>query len=126
MMLSKLPDLEDSQMETALLRSCLALPKVAFALRTCPPCHVKQATASFDDIMREALADLAGGPLPDWAWLKASLPSKRGGLTIRRASMHAPAAYVGSLEQSGDLVSRILGHVPEPPPSFDHHNIGFG
>ncbi|CAI8046120.1 hypothetical protein GBAR_LOCUS25494, partial [Geodia barretti] len=35
--LSKLADLEDSQMETALLRSCLALPKVAYVLRTCPP-----------------------------------------------------------------------------------------
>ena len=52
--LSKLPDIEDSQMETALLRSCLALPKVAFSLRTCPPCYVKQATASFDNIIREA------------------------------------------------------------------------
>ena len=102
-------------METALLRSCLALPKVAFSLRTCPPCHVKQATASFDNIIREALADLAGGPLSEWSWLKASLPSKYGGLNIRRASLHAPAAYIGSLEQFRALTARILGHVPEAP-----------
>ena len=35
--LARLPDLEDSQMEATLLRSCLALPKVAFVLRTTPP-----------------------------------------------------------------------------------------
>ena len=115
--LSKLPDIEDSQMEIALLRSCLALPKVAFSLRTFPPCNVKQATASFDNIIREALADLAGGPLSEWSWLKASLPSKRGDLNIRRASLHAPAAYIGSLEQSKALTARILGRVPEAP----HH-----
>ena len=39
-MLNKLGDLQNSQMETALLCSCLALPKVAFALRTSPPGHI--------------------------------------------------------------------------------------
>ena len=48
--LSKLEDLEDSQMETALLRSCLALPKVAYLLRTCPPALFQQSLGSFDHI----------------------------------------------------------------------------
>ena len=64
---AKLGDLQDSQMETTLLRSCLALPKVAFALRTRPPSHTQQATVVFDNAMLEALSDLAGGPLPEWA-----------------------------------------------------------
>ena len=62
--------------------------------------------------MLEAISDLAGGPLPNWAWLKASLPSSLGGLGIRRASLHAPAAYIGSLNQSRLLVARICGRVP--------------
>ena len=90
-------------METTLLRFCLALPKVAFALRTCPPSHIKEATTAFDNAMREALSDLAGAPLSDWAWLKASLPSSLGGLTVRQASLHAPAAFLGSLAQTGPL-----------------------
>ena len=109
--LAKLGDLQDSQMETTLLRSCLALPKVAFALRTSPPSHTQQATVVFDNAMLEAPSDLAGGPLPEWAWLKASLPSFLGGLNIRRASLHAPAAYISSLDQSKLLVARILGRV---------------
>ena len=107
-----LPDLQDSQMETTILRSCLALPKVSFALRSCPPSHLKEATSTFDHAMLDAVSDLAGGPLPNWSWKKASLPSSSGGLGVRRASLHAPAAYLGSLDQTKHLVSRILGRSP--------------
>lgn len=111
--LSRLSDLEDSQMEMALLRSCLALPKVSFSLRSCPPDYIREGTAIFDDALRDALSDIAGSPLSDWAWLKASLPSSYGGLNIRRASLHAPAAYVSSLAQSCGLIDRILEHTPD-------------
>ena len=115
--LSKLADLEDSQMETALLRSCLALPKVAYVLRTCPPALIQEALGSFDRIMRDALSDLAGGPLPDWSWAKLSLsPFVFRRLNVRQASLHAPAAYIASFLQSRPLISRILGHVANPPP----------
>ena len=33
---ARLHDLQDSQLETTLLRSCLALPKLVHILRTCP------------------------------------------------------------------------------------------
>ena len=113
--LDRLSDLEDSQMETTLLRSCLALPKIAFALRTCPPSIIQRALMAFDDSMRDSLSDLAGGPLSDWAWMKASLPSSLGGLNLRQAMFHAPAAYIGSLHQSRSLVSAILGCPPRAP-----------
>lgn len=71
--LSKLPDFEDSQIELILLRSCLALPKVSFSLKTCPLSHIEQATVAFDNTMRDALSELAGSPLSEWSWLKASL-----------------------------------------------------
>ena len=58
--LSKLPELEDSQIEMSLLRSCLVLPKVSFSLRTCPPNYIIQATAAFDDAMHDALSELVG------------------------------------------------------------------
>ena len=111
-MLVNLQDLHDSQMETTLLRSCLSLPKIAFALRTCAPDFIRPALAAFDNTMREALSDLAGGPLSAWSWLKASLPCSLGGLNLRRAMLHAPAAYVGSLHQSNALIADILGHPP--------------
>ena len=107
--LTKLCDLQDSQMEATLLRSCLSLPKVMYVLRTCPPDFIERALEVYDGIMREALSDMCGSPLPDWAWLKASLPPSLGGLNLRRGSLHAPAAYIGSLYQSKPLILRILG-----------------
>ena len=65
--------------------------------------------------MWDALCDLVGGPLPDWSWLKASLPSYLGGLSIRQASLHAPTAYIGSFQQCRSLMSSILGHAGHQP-----------
>ena len=54
-------------------------------LRQCVPVSTPDQNAwafagIFDRIMRDALSDLAGGPLPDWPLAKASLPSSLGGL----------------------------------------------
>ena len=47
--------LEDSQLQTTLLRSCLSLPKVLFVLRSCPPNHIPAAIAEFDALIRSSL-----------------------------------------------------------------------
>ena len=65
--------------------------------------------------VREALEDITGGPLSDWAWLKANLPCSLGGLNLRSAVLHAPAAYISSIMNSLDLVSQILGYTPNLP-----------
>jgi len=117
--LERIRDLQDSQMEAALLRSCLSLPKLAHLLRTCPPTVILGALEKFDEIMREAVADLAGCPVPNWSWLKASLPSSLGGLNIRQVVLHAPVSFIGSLHQSEYLIRDILGqpakttHLPQ-------------
>ena len=111
---TKLRDLEDSQMETTLLRFCLSLPKFNFILRSYPPSHIRNAASVFDGLMRESLSDLVGAPLSDWAWLKASLPSSLGGLNMRSATLHAPSTYVSSLDQSQLLMKEILDRHPAP------------
>ena len=100
-----LNDMRDSQVETTLLRSCLALPKLSYVLRTCPPDHITHATRQFDSIMREALESIVSSPITDWSWQKASLPSNRGG---RSAVLHAPAAFISSAASTKTLVERIL------------------
>ena len=113
--LHRLGDLEGSQVETALLRSYLSLLKVTHLLCTCPPDVIQSALVKFDEIMRDAVSDLAGCPLSHWAWLKSSLPSSLGGLNIRHATLYAPAAFIGSIHQSESLVSDILGHPVKAP-----------
>ena len=58
--------------------------------------------------MRDTLSDIVGCPIPDWQWLKASLPSSLGGLNLRRASLHASAAFIGSLVLTEDLSDQVL------------------
>ena len=109
-----LRDIQDCQMETSLLRSCLSLPKISCMLRICSP-HL--GVPAFLDIMRDTLADLCISPLLDWSWLKASLPVTLGGLNFHQALLHAPAAFIGALHDSAPLMTKILGH---PPASMIH------
>ena len=113
--LGRLRELEDSQLQSTVLRSCLSLPKLNFALRTCHPSVITKATSVFDVAVREALEDITGGSLSDWAWLKTNLPCSLGGLNLRSAILHAPAAYISSIMNSLDLVSQILGYTPNLP-----------
>ena len=110
--LSALRDLEDSQLETTLLRSCLALPKVNFTLRACPPSHIGETAKVFDSTIRGALEGIVGGPISDWSWQKASLPCSKGGLGLRSAVKHAPAAFLDSSLRSRPLVERLVGSTP--------------
>ena len=114
--LGGLHEMADSQLECTLLRSCFALPKFSYTIRTCPSTHISQATKDFDMAMREALESILGGPLSEWSWLKASLPSSRGGVNLRSASLHAPAAFLASSSRSQSLVREMLGCEPGPSP----------
>ena len=113
--LESLRDLADSQVQTTLLRLWLSLPKFNYSLRTCPPSLILNATTLFDNLNREALEDITGGPLSDWSWAKANLPCSMGGLNLRSAVLHAPAAYISSIAESIDLASQILCSTPNLP-----------
>ena len=114
--LSRLGDLRDSQLETTLLRSCLSLPKLSFILRTCPPSYIHRASCEFDYAMCACLERIIGRSISQWSLRKASLPSNHGGLNLRGATLHAPAAFVGSSHCAQPLVERILGYPPGPSP----------
>ena len=105
-------------MECTLLCHCLALPKVSYVLRTCPPDLIQNALQLFDNTKRDALSDLAGCSLTDWAWVKATLPTSFRGLGLCSASLHASAAYISSVEQAKPVVNKILSHTPLLPPAL--------
>ena len=104
----RLPLMQDAQSEFVLLRSCLSIPKIMFTLRTTDPTDHQILWQYFDDITREALTRILGIPVNDCQWRQAQLPVSKGGLGLRAALDHAPAAYVTSLLASQDLKERIL------------------
>ena len=65
---------------------------------------------------REGLARITGVPPTDMQWLQARLPVTMGGLGLRTAEEHGPAAYASSYLSSLPLL-RSLRHTPEDSPS---------
>ena len=80
---------------------------------------MSHATRDFDVAIREALEAIVGSPISDWALLKASLPSSRGGVNLRSACLHAPAAFVASSVESQNLVESMLDFPPCRSPDLD-------
>ena len=60
-LLSQLPDLQYPQMETAILHSCLAFPKILFTLRSCPLNCIQEAVFPSDNSIENVVSDLVGG-----------------------------------------------------------------
>ena len=111
-----LPLLEDPHTEFALLRSCLSMPKLSFLLRAVDTTPHPRLLQDFDRITREGLTRILGVPLGDRAWQQAKMPVSFGGLGMRGAENHAPAAHVSSLLSSQLLVQDLTTHVQQPVP----------
>ena len=114
---SLLPGIEDPHTEFVLLRSCLALPKLMFSLRTVDTTDHQEPLEEYDRVTREALTRIMGSPLQDLQWSQATLPTSMGGLGLRSAVEHAPGAYAASYTSSQPLLKALLA-LPEETPSL--------
>jgi hypothetical protein len=99
---------DNAQIELALLRHCLGMPKFTFALRTCSPTLMPSAIGAFDAAMWEALRRILGHRgLPPAARDQAALPIDLGGLGIPTAASRALPAFLGSIAQTS-ATQRLL------------------
>ena len=115
---SLLPDIKDPHVEFCLLRSCLALPKLMFLLRTVDTTKHQPILMEFDRLVREALIRILGCPLGDKSWDQAKLPVSMAGLGLRSAIDHSSAAFATSYLSSQQLARQLL-HVPDDQESPD-------
>ena len=108
--------LEDPQLELQLLRSCAALPKIIFSLRTCEPSSVYSpsqiSTALFTVLLRQKLA-----PLFSSQHLQSSLPVSKGGIGLPIAFKLCHAAFLGSYVDTKTLADQIMNNssLSKPP-----------
>ena len=107
-----LPNIQDPHTQFVLLRSCLALPKLSFILRTTDTSPFLDVLHQFDSLVREALSIILGAALTDLQWKQASLPVSMGGLGLRGAKQHGPGFYCSSVLSSFRL-SRTLQGIEE-------------
>ena len=110
-----LPQLEDPHTEYVLLRSCLSLPKLSFLLRAVDTTQLKDQLKEFDSITREGLTRILGTPLSDRPWQQAKLPVSMGGMGLRAAEDHAPAAHAASVLALQPLSASLLRRRPKEP-----------
>ena len=90
-----LPLLKDPQTEYVLLRSCLALLKISFLLRTVNTTYFATLLQQFDGLIREALIRILGAPVDDSQWLQAKLPISLGGMGLKLGMGHVNHRGVG-------------------------------
>ena len=115
--ISLLPNLADAQTEFCLLRSCLSIPKVMHILRTVNTASHPTFLANFDSLVREALTRILGAGIADRQWAQANLPGSMGGLGLRCAAEHGPAAFCSSFLSSERLVRQLLGTPDDEEPA---------
>ena len=104
-----LPNMKDPHSEFVLLRSCLSLPKIMFNLRTLDTSPHSEILMAFDNMIREALNRILGTALDENAWNQAKLPVSMGGLGLRAALDHAPAAFISSHLAAGEIIHKLTG-----------------
>ncbi|XP_057547326.1 uncharacterized protein LOC130825888 [Amaranthus tricolor] len=77
--------LHDLQCELLLLRYCVGVGRLFYALRTCPSDWLGDTQVQFDLALCSSLEKIVTASEPgfgDWLWRLATLPIKRGGLGI--------------------------------------------
>ena len=107
--LQRLEHINDPQVEYLLIRSCLGIPKLAFALRASPPGFIRQGARCFDGLIANAFAERFGLDLTDRQWRQVGLPVRFGGLGIMKAEELLEPCFLGSLIAAQPAVAGVLG-----------------
>ena len=83
-------------MALLLLRLCGSFCRLVHLARSTPPSLIVDGLALFDNDVRHCFAECTMVDTSDAAWQQAQLSLSRGGLGLRRLSLHSPAAYIAS------------------------------
>ncbi|KAL5509663.1 hypothetical protein EMCRGX_G005065 [Ephydatia muelleri] len=90
----------DPQVALLLLRLCGSFCRLVHLARSTPPSLIVDGLALFDNDVRHCFAECTMVDTSDAAWQQAQLSLSRGGLGLRRHSLHSPAAYIASVVAS--------------------------
>ena len=116
-LLEKLQDLKrmaegltniDAHDAVFLLKSCYAIPKLTYFLRSAPTYRTMATLQEYDQVMKKCLEAIININLGQEAWTQSSLPVKQGGLGIRKATDLALSAFLSSAFSSAHGASALL------------------
>lgn len=107
LLLDKLADFSDRQGAVLLLRHCASWSELVYSSRATPPTLHINALQTFARTIRTALEHIIGEGLPEHCLNLAQLSVSKGGLGLRDAHTHAPAAFLASVMQSESFCKRV-------------------
>lgn len=105
---NRLTELENYHIAFFLLKNCCAVPKLIYLLRTSPAWANDSFTESIDNCIRSTLESITNTKLDHNTWIEATLPTKFGGLGVRRIQDLALPAFLSSVNDVLPLVSSML------------------
>ena len=92
-LLSRLCELNDTQVALHLLRTCLSFCKYVYIARTTPPALVRDALKRCDDDIIQCFSRFAALQLSPAVIAQARLSLSMGGIGLRASHQHCAAAF---------------------------------
>ena len=105
--LEELKELGDAHAAHKILSACLGSCKMMYAMRTTRPEWASPVLQDFDSILRETLESTLGTQIDDESWQQTQLSTAAGGLGLRSAHTHAPAAFLASTTGCQEICQKI-------------------
>ena len=97
----------DAHLAFFFLTHYVSVPRLTYLLRSCPMFKEGEILNSIDEIVRMTLTKAVNVDVTGEAWTQAALPTRLGGLGIRRVSDLARPCFLASMSSSASLISRI-------------------
>ena len=106
-MIAKL-SLLDPHQAFVLLKNSFAIPKLTYLLRSSPAFHQADLLQEFDQALRDSMRLITNVDFSEESWIQATLPTRAGGLGIRKSSDIALPCFISSALSVGSMVEAIL------------------
>ena len=114
-MVSRL-DVIDPHQAFVLLKHSFAIPKLTYLLRSSPAFQQEDLLKDFDTIIRASISKITNINFSEDSWTQASLPTRSGGLGIRKSVDIALPCFISSAISAYSLVEATLSSVTDLAP----------
>ena len=98
----------DSHTAFFLLSHYTAAPRLNYLMRSAPTFKTESILNEVDELIKSTTITVTNVPLNQPSWIQASLPTKFGGLGLRRVSSLSIPCYASSLNSAQELMGEIL------------------
>ena len=102
----------DAHLALFFLTHYISAPRLTYLLRSCPTFKESINLTQVDETVKMALSKAVNVDVTGEAWTQATLPTRMGGLGIRRISDLSRPCFLASLSASAPLIGRISPSLP--------------